>query len=210
MSKTTETQMYGEVFSRLSKIEIGHLIERKGGLDYLSWSRAWAIVSSVYPGTTYEYSEFPSPVDGNTRLGCLIYPGGSAEVECTVNLLHPSGTRLSQTVRLHIMDHKNKAITEPNTRDVSDTKARCLVKTLAMFGLGLNLWAGDVVVNLVDDDGSTVEDLINETAEQISISMDEAAEIFQNFKKKHLNQATKQEFLAFRNWLVENHGKGKK
>ena len=33
-----------------------------------------------------------------------------------------------------------KSIPNPTSRDISDAKARCLVKVLAMFGLGLHLW----------------------------------------------------------------------
>ena len=33
-----------------------------------------------------------------------------------------------------------KSIPIPSSRDISDAKARCLVKVIAMFGLGLHLW----------------------------------------------------------------------
>ena len=33
-----------------------------------------------------------------------------------------------------------KSIPNPTSRDITDAKARCLVKVLAMFGLGLHLW----------------------------------------------------------------------
>ena len=41
------------------------------------------------------------------------------------------------------MDYKNTAIANPNSRQVSDTKMRCLVKCLAMFGLGHYIFAGE-------------------------------------------------------------------
>ena len=33
-----------------------------------------------------------------------------------------------------------KSVLNPTSRDINDAKARCLVKTLAIFGLGLSLW----------------------------------------------------------------------
>ena len=33
-----------------------------------------------------------------------------------------------------------KSIVNPTSRDITDAEARCLVKVLAMFGLGLHLW----------------------------------------------------------------------
>ena len=40
------------------------------------------------------------------------------------------------------MDFKNNAVANPSAREVSDTKMRCLVKTLGMWGLGLYIYAG--------------------------------------------------------------------
>jgi len=33
-----------------------------------------------------------------------------------------------------------KSIVNPTSRDITDAKARCMVKVLGMFGLGLHLW----------------------------------------------------------------------
>jgi hypothetical protein len=41
------------------------------------------------------------------------------------------------------MDNRNNAKVNPNSRDVSDAKMRCLVKTLALFGLGHYIYAGE-------------------------------------------------------------------
>jgi len=41
------------------------------------------------------------------------------------------------------MDHRNKAILEPNMFDINKTVMRCLTKNLAMFGLGLYIYAGE-------------------------------------------------------------------
>ena len=43
---------------------------------------------------------------------------------------------------LPIMDYKNQPIITPDSRQVSDNRMRCLVKNMAMFGLGISLYMG--------------------------------------------------------------------
>ena len=45
------------------------------------------------------------------------------------------------------MDYRNNAVENPSARQVSDTKMRCLVKCLAMFGLGHYIYAGEDLPN---------------------------------------------------------------
>ena len=44
---------------------------------------------------------------------------------------------------LPVMDNRNKAVVNPTSRDVSDARMRCLVKCIAMFGLGHYIYAGE-------------------------------------------------------------------
>ena len=44
---------------------------------------------------------------------------------------------------LPVMNHKNQAICNPSSRDVSDARMRCLVKCLSLFGLGLYIYQGE-------------------------------------------------------------------
>ena len=50
---------------------------------------------------------------------------------------------ITHEMQLPVMDHRNKAITTPNARDVSDVQMRCLVKSIAMHGVGIGLYLGD-------------------------------------------------------------------
>ena len=40
------------------------------------------------------------------------------------------------------MDNRNKAIQNPNARDISDAQMRCFVKAIAMHGVGIGLYLG--------------------------------------------------------------------
>jgi hypothetical protein len=41
------------------------------------------------------------------------------------------------------MDNRNNAVKEPDSRDINDTKMRCLVKNIALFGLGHYIFTGE-------------------------------------------------------------------
>ena len=82
---------------------------------------------SHYPTAHYEFGENEVHADGSQTVHCTVAIAGHA-----------------RHMWLPVMDYKNKAIPNPNARDVSDTKMRCLVKTIAMFGLGFHIFQGQV------------------------------------------------------------------
>jgi hypothetical protein len=47
------------------------------------------------------------------------------------------------TAHLPVMDHRNKAIQKPNAFEVNTAMQRCLVKAIALHGLGLYIYAGE-------------------------------------------------------------------
>lgn len=213
--KNNLSEISAEVFKHLSEIDISRLVTKKGNLKYLSWSRAWMLIQRHYPGTTREFTEFPSPVDTSLKLGALIYPGGTAEVECKVQLLHPSGVTLSATERLPIMDYKMEAISQPGTRAIQDSRKRCLVKTLAMgFGLGLNLWSGDVVSMIFDEepevDGAERESNIAELVKSCSLTKKQVESLYTKHRNAPLAGASEEDFKSFSAWIKEEHPKEKK
>ena len=129
MSNTPFSQT---VWSTLSAINVSEHIEKKGNLSYLSWSWAWQTLMDHYPCSKYEFGE-------NT-----VYPDGSVEVNCTVTVIRDSGTEhVARSMWLPVMDNRNHAICNPNARQISDTKMRCLVKCIAIHGLGLYIYAGE-------------------------------------------------------------------
>jgi len=104
-------------------------------LYYYKWSSCWREVVKRYPNSTYEFERFER--DGKL-YDCMYYADGSASVHCTVNI---EGHH--RKMFLPVMNFKNMSITNPSSREISDNKMRCLVKTIAMFGLGLDLYEGD-------------------------------------------------------------------
>ncbi|MGS0418128.1 DUF1071 domain-containing protein [Bacillus cereus] len=105
-------------------------VEKKGRFSYLSW--AWAVkkLREVDPTATWEVKRFDGVPYLKTDCGYFV------EVEVTVQ-----GLPLSQ---IHpILNNQNKPIAEPNSFDINTSIQRCLVKAIALHGLGLYIYAGE-------------------------------------------------------------------
>lgn len=127
---------YGQIWAKLSGLNIDHLVIEKPGTgnpSYLSWGDAWGLLMQHYPEADYNFHQSNKRYDGDEVFEAL---DGSAEVRCTVTI-----GDCSRDMWLPVMDHKFKAIQDPDARDVSDAKMRCLVKCFALFGLGHKLYA---------------------------------------------------------------------
>jgi len=116
------------IWETLSKIDCNAYVEKKGRFSYLSWTWAWSMVKERYPLAQY------------TIEPDITYPDSTMEVRCTVTI-----DALSHTMWLPVINSNNKAITNPNAFDVNSSRMRCLVKCLAMFGLGHYIYAGESV-----------------------------------------------------------------
>jgi len=163
------------VFEKLNSINVNEHAENKNGLTYLSWPWAWAEVMKNYPDAHYHicmFGEADLPYVYDEKTGYMVF------TEVTIN-------GLTHEMWLPVMDSANKAMKkEPymyKTRygkemwvkaadmfDINKTIMRCLVKNLAMFGLGLYIFAGedlpetsvdDVKLPTADDFSKTLEGL---------------------------------------------------
>ena len=129
---------YKSVWENLSKVDVSDKIEKKMNLSYLSWAWAWGVLVENYPEAQYRFYE-----DKESGIPYIQLPDGTAEVRCRVSITD----NVWREMWLPVMNHKNQAIPNPNARDVSDTKMRCLVKCVAMFGLGHYIYAGEDLPN---------------------------------------------------------------
>lgn len=147
----------GEVFKKLNAINVNENTEKKNGLTYLSWAWAWAELKKVYPDATYQIRQFDGkPYLYDSDLGYMVM------TEMTVD-------GITHEMWLPVMDGANKAMkdvpytyevkeydrgkwtggyvektVQPATMfDINTAIMRCLVKNIAMFGLGLYIYAGE-------------------------------------------------------------------
>jgi len=117
-----------EIWTTLSKINVNENIEKKGNLSYLSWTWAWSKLMEHFPDSYYHFED--------RKL-----ENGTVEVTCILSI-HKGDQSVSRHAWLPVMDHKNNSIINPSSRMISDAKMRCLVKAIAIMGLGLYVYAG--------------------------------------------------------------------
>jgi hypothetical protein len=135
------------VFETLNDINVNGHTEGRNGLTYLSWVWAVSEVMKKYPDMDYEVVKFDGiPYVYDEKTGYMVY------TKVTINgVIHE--------MWLPVMDSNNKAMkAEPYTYttkngektveaatmfDINKTIMRCLCKNLAMFGLGLYIYAGE-------------------------------------------------------------------
>lgn len=128
------------VYQKLSSLDIKSKVERKGTQDYLSWSNAWAALKSVYPEANRTIYEDP-----HTGLN-FFTDGRTAYVKVGVTV-----EGIEHIDYLPIMDFRNNSIKidDVTSFDVNKTIQRATAKAIAMHGLGLTLWSGEDVPELV-------------------------------------------------------------
>lgn len=141
-----------DVFKELNAVNVNDHTEVKSNgktnLTYLSWAWAWAEVKKRYPAASYTIvkDEKGLPYFADERCGIMVYT--------TVTI-----DGVTHEMWLPVMDGANNAMRfEPYTIktrfgdknvaaatmfDVNKTVMRCLTKNLAMFGLGLYIYAGE-------------------------------------------------------------------
>jgi len=153
-------------FQKLYEIDVNHKTKGKNGLKYLSWPFAWAEFKKVNPDTTYTVDSY----DGKPYLYDDVL-GYMVSTVVTVG-------GLSMPMQLPVMDGANNAMkstryaykvkewvnrkwsgnyidkfVEPATMfDINTAIMRCLVKNLAMFGLGLYIYAGEDIPSVDDSE----------------------------------------------------------
>ena len=121
--------------SELLKINVNEHVEKKNGLSYLSWAWAWAEVLKADNQAWFEVHEW---MHGNQSMPCVYLEDHTAMVKVSVYI-----NEIKRTSILPVMDHRNKAIENPNAFQVNTAIMRCLAKAIAMHGLGLYIYAGE-------------------------------------------------------------------
>lgn len=138
----------------IPKEKIETIASNGRSLSYISWSYAWGVFKQLYPDAHYEIVKNPQtnlPYFYDPEAGIMVY------TRITAN-------RETHEMWLYVMDNQNQAMrfapytyqqwsTKSRTweergvkaatmADVNKTVMRCLVKNMAIFGLGLNIYAG--------------------------------------------------------------------
>lgn len=174
-------------FEELASLDVNDKVEEKNGLKYLSWSWAWDKFKRAFPDATYTIDKFENkPYYYDENAGYMVMTSVTADGQ-------------TLPMWLPVMDNNNRAMKnapyEIQTRsrtitvaqasmfDINKAIMRCLVKNLAMFGLGLYIYSGE---DLPTESAEQIEQKKLTLEEMISACETEAAlsSIYKEFKKQ--------------------------
>lgn len=142
-----------EIFDDLMAVNVtGHIEKKKSGntmLSYLSWAFAWAEVKKRYSDASYHIERDPEtqlPYVFDARTGYMVFTSvtiGDMTHEMWLPVMDSHNAAMKNepyTVKTKFSEYTVAAAT---MFDINKTIMRCLTKNLAMFGLGLYIYAGE-------------------------------------------------------------------
>jgi len=146
------------VFETLNAINVNEHVEKKKTneknpdgsekyLSYLSWVWAWGQVKQYYPDASYEVRHWgDKPYLNDDQLGIMV------ETSVTINgetismwlpVMNGNNKAMKATAYSYKTKYGDKAVDAATMFDVNKAIMRCLAKNIAMFGLGLYIYAGE-------------------------------------------------------------------
>jgi len=134
------------VFDTLSALNVEKYTEKSNGKNYLTWSYAWAELKKIYPEATYEILKFDNIPYVKSDLGYMVYTTvtiGSLTHEMWLPVLDSKFKTLKDKPYTYETKKGKFNVNAASMFDVNKAIMRCLVKNLAMFGLGLYIYAGE-------------------------------------------------------------------
>lgn len=137
----------------------------KTTLDYLSWVFAWSEFKKAYPDGDYEIEKFtkddhlvPYMYDETGYMVCTkVRDGEGQELEMWLPVMDSANNAmLSKPYTYQVKEYKyenskskwtgnyiEKTVAPATMFDINKTIMRCLVKNIAMYGIGLYIYAGE-------------------------------------------------------------------
>ncbi|MBR5202900.1 MAG: DUF1071 domain-containing protein [Clostridia bacterium] len=203
-----------EHFEKLNSINVNNHTEEKNGLTYLSWAWAWAEVKKQYPDAQYKILRFENnlPYIFDEKTGYMVFTQMTIEGtthEMWLPVMDGANNAMLDRVYTYQVkkyewneakrrkewrgEYEEKTVEPATMFDINKTIMRCLVKNIAMFGLGLYIYAGeDLPENLKDEVPfeEITEEERNEETEKWH-KLEEARELFIPNTKTQLKSLTK-------------------
>ena len=127
-------------YTTLASISVKDKVERKGNFDYLSWANAWHMLKTIHPNAQRVVYE-----SVQTELN-YFSDGSTAYVKVGIII-----DDIEHIDYLPVMDYRNNSIPleKITSMDVNTAIQRSTAKAIAMHGLGLSLWTGEDVPQMV-------------------------------------------------------------
>ena len=142
-------------FEQLNLINVSEHVEKKAGLNYLSWAWAWTELKKRYPDAKKNVIK--------NEQGWLYHTDGkTCWVEVSVTIKD-----IEEIEYLPVMDYKNQAIPLANIKstNVNTSIQRAITKAIARHGLGLYIYAGEDLPN-TDSDSEKLAKIADEELQE--------------------------------------------
>lgn len=139
-------------FETLNVLNINGHTEKKRvegkELTYLSWPWAWAEVKKRYPDAHYTIwrNEKGLPYTEDPETGYMVFTTVTIEGvshEMWLPVMNGANRAMKKVPYKYTTKYGEKSVEAATMMDINKTIMRCLVKNLAMFGLGLYIYAGE-------------------------------------------------------------------
>lgn len=198
------------VFATLNDINVGdHTEKKKQGsteLTYLSWAWAWAEVKKRYPDASYTIykDEQNRPYIEDQDFGLMCYTTVTIEGQ-THEMWLPVMNGANKAMRRQAYKYtvynsyqkkeEEKTVEAATMFDINKTIMRCLVKNLAMFGLGLYIYAGeDLPEGEVVANAQAAANAVDEAVKEMKAAknLDEVSAIWNKHKDLQADSKFKQ------------------
>lgn len=166
------------MFNALSNLDLSDKCEKRESLIYLSWANAWSEFKSAYPSATYRIlkNEDGLPYFSDPNLGIMVFTEVTVD-DVTHQMWLPVMDSKNKAMKLEsytysVWNNFKKAFEEKTVQgasmfDINKTLMRCLVKNLAMFGLGLYIFQGDDLPEKSADDTTSSAQPIQRPVQQL-------------------------------------------
>lgn len=136
-------------FEKAYKLNVSTKTEKKNSLTYLSWAWAWAEFKKIYPEALYEIKKFGEkqlPYVFDEVLGYMVFTEVIADGikhEMFLPVMDGANKSMTNCTYTYQTKYGEKTVDKATMFDINKTLMRCLTKNLAMFGLGLYIYAGE-------------------------------------------------------------------
>ena len=137
-----------EKFQELYSLNVNEYVEKKNDLSYLSWAYAWAEFKKIYPDATYEVKKDAEGrcYFGDEDIGYMVYTSvtaGGLTYEMWLPVMDNANKSMKREAYTYSTRSGDKTVEAVTMFDINKAVMRCLVKNLAMFGLGLYIYSGE-------------------------------------------------------------------
>lgn len=146
-----------ELFKKAIQLNVNEHTDLKNNLTYLSWAWSWQEFLKICPEATYEIKKFTNPITGKTTtylededFGIMVFTSITARGitrEMWLPVMDGANKAMRRQAYTYVVgkgqNQYEKSVEAVSMFDINKTIMRCLTKNIAMFGVGLYIYAGE-------------------------------------------------------------------